>query len=132
MTEPYHKIRLPPWNPRKPNLWFKQCEDIFKLSGVKEMEQEAKAILIGRELPAAVTDTIEDLILNPTAETQYDDLKAAVQTQHQQSPEEAFVNIKSMTLGDRKPSALGQAMLAAIPSKCAGDKTAEGCGHKKW
>ena len=29
MSENYHKIRLPTWNPAKPQLWFKECEDLF-------------------------------------------------------------------------------------------------------
>ena len=51
--------------------------------------------------------------------------------QHQQSPEEAWIEFNTMTLGDQKPSALGQAMLALHPEKC-GDDATTGCPHKKW
>ena len=131
MAENYHKIRLPPWNPAKPKLWFQLCEDMFDLAGIKAEEQKPKAILIQRELPGAVTATIEEFITNPTEKTRYDDLKKAVLAQHQQSPEEAWVELNSMTLGDQKPSALGQAMLALHPNKC-GDDATTGCPHKKW
>ena len=42
------------------------------------------------------------------------------------------MKIGAMTLGDQKPSQLGQAMLAAIPSTCESDQKAGGCGHKQW
>ena len=132
MSENYHKIRLPTWNPAKPQLWFKECEDLFTLSQVKDEDQKTKAILVRRELPAAVKNTIEDLILKPTPETEYDDLKEAVLAQHKQSREEAYIAIGNMTLGDQKPSTLGQEMLATIPAKCDCDKTKEGCDYKKW
>ena len=127
----FHKIRLPAWNPAKPRLWFKACERIFKLAKVPDTEQETKATLILRELPAAVQNTIEQQILDPKAATEYEDLKKAVLAQHQQSPEEAWIELNTMTLGDQKPSALGQAMLALHPDKC-GDDATTGCPHKKW
>ena len=36
-----------------------------------------------------------------------------------------------MSLGDQKPSALAQVMLALHPEKCDMDATT-GCPHKKW
>ena len=130
MSDP-QKIRLPTWNPAKPKLWFIECEKIFKLAKVESTEQETKAALILRELPSAVKNTIEHQITEPNAETEYDDLKEAVLKQHQQSPEEAWVELNGMTIGDQKPSALGQAMLALHPGKC-GDDATTGCPHKKW
>ena len=130
MTDP-QKIRLPTWNPAKPKLWFIECEKIFKLAKVESTEQETRATLVLRELPSAVKNTIEHQITAPNAATEYDDLKKAVLKQHQQSPEEAWVELNSMTIGDQKPSALGQAMLALHPGKC-GDDTTTGCPHKKW
>ena len=130
MSDP-QKIRLPTWNPAKPKLWFIECEKIFKLAKVESTEQETKAALILRELPSAVKNTIEHQITEPNAATEYDDLKEAVLKQHQQSPEEAWVELNGMTIGDQKPSALGQAMLALHPGKC-GDDATTGCPHKKW
>ena len=95
----FHKIRLPAWNPAKPRLWFKACERVFKLAKVPDTEQETKATLILRELPAAVQNTIEQQILDPKAATEYEDLKKAVLAQHQQSPEEAWIELNTMTLG---------------------------------
>ena len=131
MAENYHKIRLPPWNPAKPKLWFQLCEDVFDLAGIKATEQKPRAVLVQRELPGAVTATVEEYITNPKEKTRYDDLKKAVLAQHQQSPEEAWVELNRMTLGDQKPSALGQAMLALHPYKC-GDDATTGCPHKMW
>ena len=130
MTDP-QKIRLPTWNPAKPKLWFIECEKIFKLAKVESTEQETRATLVLRELPSAVKNTIEHQITAPNAATEYDDLKKAVLKQHQQSPEEAWVELNSMTMGYQKPSALGQAMLALHPGKC-GDDAKTGCPHKKW
>lgn len=130
----HHKIRLPAWNPAKPKLWFKECEKIFKMAKVGdtgEEAQETKATLVLRELPAAIKNTLEQQILEPKADSEYDDLKKAVLKQHQQSPEEAWIEFNTMSLGDQKPSALAQAMLALHPEKCDMDATT-GCPHKKW
>ena len=130
----HHKIRLPAWNPAKPKLWFKECEKIFKMAKVGDTgteAQETKATLVLRELPAAIKNTLEQQILEPKAESEYDDLKKAVLKQHQQSPEEAWIEFNTMSLGDQKPSALAQAMLALHPEKCDMDATT-GCPHKKW
>ena len=130
----HHKIRLPAWNPAKPKLWFKECEKIFKMAKVGdtgEEAQETKATLVLRELPAAIKNTLEQQILEPKAASEYDDLKKAVLKQHQQSPEEAWIEFNTMSLGDQKPSALAQAMLALHPEKCDMDATT-GCPHKKW
>ena len=132
MSENYHKIRLPTWNPAEPQLWFVECEDLFTLAKVKDEDQKTKAILVRRELPAEVKNTIKDLILKPTPKTEYDDLKEAVIAQHKLSREEAYIAIGNMTLGDQKPSTLGQGILATIPAKCECDKTKDGCDYKKW
>ena len=132
MSENYHKLRLPTWNPAEPQLWFVECEDLFTLAKIKDEDQKTKAILVRRELPAEVKNTIKDLILKPTPETEYTDLKEAVIAQHKQSREEAYIAIGNMTLGDQKPSTLGQGILATIPAKCDCDKTSDGCDYKKW
>ena len=64
----HHKIRLPTWNPAKPRLWFKECEKIFKMAKVGDTEQETKATLVLRELPAAIKNTIEQQILEPNVD----------------------------------------------------------------
>ena len=100
----HHKIRLPAWNPAKPKLWFKECEKIFKMAKVGdtgEEAQETKATLVLRELPAAIKNTLEQQILEPKAASEYDDLKKAVLKQHQQSPEEAWIEFNTMSLGDQ-------------------------------
>ena len=55
----HHKIRLPTWNPAKPKLWFKECDNMFELAKVDKDDQRTKAILVAKELPAAVKNTIE-------------------------------------------------------------------------
>ena len=127
----HHKIRLPTWNPAKPRLWFRECENIFEIAKVESTAQRTKATLVLRELPAAIKNTIEQQIMDPKVDTEYDDLKKAVLKQHQQSPEEAWIEFNTMSLGDQKPSALAQAMLALHPEKCDMDATT-GCPHKKW
>ena len=125
------KIRLPTWNPAKPKLWFRECENIFEVAKVEKTAQRTRATLVLRELPAAIKNTLEQMIMDPKADTEYEDLKEAVLKQHQQSPEEAWNEFNNMSLGDQKPSALGQAMLALHPEKCDMDDTT-GCPHKKW
>ena len=132
MSENYHKIRLPTWNPAEPQLWFVECEDLFTLAKVKDEDQKTKAILVRRELPAEVKNNIKDLILKPNPSTEYKDLKEAVIAQHKLSREESYIAIGNMTLGDQKPSTLGQGILATIPAKCDCDKTSDGCDYKKW
>ena len=133
MAEKYLRLRLPAWNPDKPKLWFTMCENMFALAelGDGETDQKKKASLIQRELPADVATSVEEAIVNPTKATPYKDLKDAILAVHQQSPEEAWMEINNMTLGDLKPSTLGHAILAVIPSRCSNDNTT-GCEHKKW
>ena len=33
------KIRLPTWNPAKPKLWFRECENIFEVAKVEKTAQ---------------------------------------------------------------------------------------------
>ena len=132
MSENYHKIRLPTWNPAEPQLWFVECEDLFTLAKVKDEDQKTKAILVRRELPAEVKNNIKDLILKPNPSSEYTDLKEAIIDQHKLSREESYIAIGNMTLGDQKPSTLGQGILATIPAKCECDKTKDGCDYKKW
>ena len=102
----HHKIRLPTWNPAKPRLWFRECENIFEVAQVADTAQRTKATLVLRELPAAIKNTLEQMIMDPKKETEYEDLKEAVLKQHQQSPEEAWIEFNTMSLGDQKPSVL--------------------------
>ena len=133
MADKYLKLRLPTWNPDKPKLWFTMCENMFALAelGDDEKDQKKKASLIQRELPTGVATSVEEAIVNPTKATPYKCLKDAILAVHQQSPEEAWMEINNMALGDQKPSTLGHAILATIPSKCSNDSTT-GCEHKKW
>ena len=126
----FNKIRLPTWDGEDPELWFQLCEDTFFLAGCEE--QVPRAILVQKQLPSSVTSKVRQYITKPNKDTRYDDLKKAILAQHKLSPREAWAKIGAMTLGDQKPSQLGQAMLAAIPSTCGDDTKNEGCGHKKW
>ena len=126
----FNKIRLPTWDGEDPELWFQLCEDTFFLAGCEE--QVPRAILVQKQLPSSVTSKVRQYITKPNKDTRYDDLKKAILAQHKLSPREAWAKIGAMTLGDQKPSQLGQAMLAAIPSTCGDDTKGEGCGHKKW
>ena len=58
MSENYHKLRLPTWNPTEPQLWFVECEDLFTLAKIKDEDQKTRAILVRREMPAEVKNTI--------------------------------------------------------------------------
>ena len=133
MADKYLKLRLPTWNADKPKLWFTMCENMFELAelGDGESDQKKKASLIQRELPESVATSVEEAIVNPTKATPYKCLKDAILAVHQQSPEEAWMEINNMTLGDQKPSTLGHAILASIPSRCSNDNST-GCEHKKW
>ena len=106
---------------------------MFELAelGDGESDQKKKASLIQRELPEGVATSVEEAIVNPTKATPYKCLKDAILAVHQQSPEEAWMEINNMTLGDQKPSTLGHAILASIPSRCSNDNST-GCEHKKW
>ena len=130
MSENFHKIRLPKWDTEDPELWFQLCEDTFTIAQCED--QKVQAILVQRELPQSVTATVRQYITKPNDSSRYADLKKAILAQHKLSPREAWVKIGAMTLGDQKPSQLGQAMLAAIPTACGDDKKVGGCAHKQW
>ena len=116
-TKDFHKIRLPPWNPDKPRMWFVECENLLDLSGMPATDQKSRAILITRELPKEVKATVEQLITSPNASSRYDDMKNAVLGQHEESPEEAYNALEQMSLGGQKPFALGHAMISKTTSE---------------
>merc|ERR1712015_280583 len=91
------------------------CEEVFDMAGLEDAGQKSKAVLVTRELPAEVTAAIKHLILKPNPATRYTDLKTGILGQHVESPEEAWVKLNNMTLGDQKPSALAHAMMGKLP-----------------
>merc|ERR1712015_97616 len=91
------------------------CEEVFDMAGLEEADQKSKAVLVTRELPAGVTAAIKHLVLKPNPATRYTDLKAGILGQHVESPEEAWVKLNNMTLGDMKPSALAHGLMSKIP-----------------
>ena len=128
-----HKIKLPRWYPNKPELWFTMNEPHMEVGGLdssKVADQKKVFTLVLSEIPENVAITVKSQIKCPHAGSEYNDLKDAILKKHQESPEEAFVWVMEAKLGDQKPSALAEQILAKVPV-CNSDAT-DGCVIGGW
>ena len=98
-------IKIPPFWTENPRLWFAQIEGQF--TAMRITQQETKFGHIIGALAPPVAAEIEDVILEPPAENQYDALKNALITRLGVTEEERMDRLLTgVSLGDQKPSSL--------------------------
>ncbi|XP_024876614.1 uncharacterized protein LOC112457667 [Temnothorax curvispinosus] len=94
-------IRIPPFCPEEPELWFAQLEGQFALCEIKE--DDAKyAYVISRIQPKQAKE-IKDVITHPPAEHKYEAIKKAL-IQRLTDSQGIRQLLEHEELGDRKPS----------------------------
>ena len=69
-------VKLPPFWPADPAIWFLQVEAQFSLKGI--VQQRTRFDHVIAVLAPEVATEVRDLIINPPADTPYDLLKAAL------------------------------------------------------
>ena len=96
-------LRLPPFTPNEPKLWFAVVESNFNIAGITD-EAERLSYTISALDPKYLTE-VKDIILNPPTETPYSTLKDAVIKRLGTSQE---LNTRRLLegeeIGDRKPT----------------------------
>ena len=96
-------VRLPPFWPEDPELWFAQADAQFDLSGITEDTTKFKHILT--QLDHKYMKEVKDLIRSPPKEHRYDTLKIELTKRISISRSHQISQLLSHEeLGDRRPS----------------------------
>lgn len=107
-------LAIPPlaFNHQNPKLWFSTIEAQFHCRRIRT--QADKFFVVHSMLPLDIQNEVEDVLLNPPADSQYDALKAAVLgLLHVSDSRRLHQLLEGEALGDRKPSQLLTAMRRA-------------------
>ena len=98
-------IKIPPFWPADPALWFAQIESQFATR--KITSQQTKFDHVISSLTPEYATEIRDLILNPPTSEQYDTLKRTLIQRTTISDQKKIQKLLSIEeLGDKKPSQL--------------------------
>lgn len=96
-------VRIPPFYPEKPALWFSQMEAQFILSNIKS--DETKFFYITGNLDPQYASEVDDIITYPPATGKYEKLKSELIRRLSVSREKKLKQLlMHEELGDRKPS----------------------------
>ena len=96
-------VKLPPFWPADPEVWFAQCEALFNTK--KITFQKAKFNHVIASLSSEVATEVRDLILKPPEESPYDTLRKQL-IKRTAPPEQRRLQqlFNAGDLGDRKPT----------------------------
>jgi hypothetical protein len=96
-------IRVPPFWPEKPAIWFAQIEGQFSISNITA--DATKFYYVIGQLDQQTSAEVEDIIVNPPVANKYDKLKAELIKRLSASKEKKVKQLlMHEELGDRKPS----------------------------
>lgn len=96
-------VRAPPFWPEKPALWFAQLEAQFALAGITLDSTKFHHVLA--QLDSKYAAEVEDLIINPPTENQYDSVKRELISRLTASQSSRMRQLlEREEIGDRTPS----------------------------
>ena len=96
-------VRLPPFWPDRPAIWFAQAESQFELAAITR--QRTKFNYVVAQLNQQQASEVEDIIIAPPEQEPYDRLKAELIRRLSMSREQRVRQLLSHEeMGDRKPS----------------------------
>ncbi|KAL0868744.1 hypothetical protein ABMA27_008180 [Loxostege sticticalis] len=96
-------VRIPPFWPEKPAIWFAQIEGQFLISGITT--DATKFYYVIGQLDQQYAGEVEDIITNPPATNKYERLKTELIKRLSASKERKVKQLLvHEELGDRKPS----------------------------
>jgi hypothetical protein len=107
-------VKLPPFWPHAPALWFSQAECQFIVRGVED--EFHRYCLVVSVLPHESLRLVADIVETPPATQQYTAIKERLLASHQLTGYQRAEKLFAMpALGARKPSDLMAAMLEICP-----------------
>lgn len=96
-------VRLPPFWPHNPTLWFAQVEASFSYAGITA--DTTKFSLVVSQLDQRYATEVQDIITNPPEQNAYERLKAELIRRLAASEEDRIRQVLTQEeIGDRKPS----------------------------
>jgi len=96
-------VRIPPFWPEEPELWFMQLEGQFTLCGI--MDDEARYAHVLSKIEPKQAREIKDIIIRPPTTDKYKTLKRTLIQRLTDSQEQRIRQLlEREELGDRKPS----------------------------
>ncbi|XP_045777908.1 uncharacterized protein LOC123875886 [Maniola jurtina] len=97
-------VRVPPFWPEEPEIWFAQVEGQFAISGITNDATKFNYVI--GHLENQHSKEVKDIIINPPASNKYDKLKGELIRRLTASNEKKIKQLlMHEELGDRKPSA---------------------------
>lgn len=113
-------MRVPPFWPDSPEIWFAQIEAQFSNSNITTDTSKFNTVV--GNIESKVLTQVSDAVLNPPAEEKYISLKKAIIEVFGDSEQRKMKKLLSeVDLGDRKPSQLMNELTKLASDKINGD-----------
>ena len=110
------RVRIPPFTPEDPDLWFRQVEWHLEDAGYTTSEEKFKAVSMTLEPP--YSQEVRDVILNPPAEDPFKKLKDELVHRICKSQEQKTrLLLEQEAIGDRSPSQFLRHLQQLAPSR---------------